>query len=87
MKRMVMLDHLPALASVPVIAHFKWTISPRDGRVLLYRVETDPTPQELNGPSGAGSIEVREARALYYELLPGTHSFQLSTTGCKLANV
>lgn len=87
MKQMVMLDHLPALASVPVIAHFKWTISPRDVRVLLYRVETDPTPQELNGPSGAGNIEILEARALYYELLPGTHSFQLSTTGCKLANV
>jgi hypothetical protein len=54
MKQMVTLDDLPALAGVPVIAHFKWTMSPRDGPVLLYRVETDPTPQELNGPSGGG---------------------------------
>jgi len=54
---------------------------------MLYRAETDPTPQELNGPSGEGSIEILESRALYYELLPGTHSFQLSTTGCKLVNV
>jgi hypothetical protein len=87
MKQMVTLDDLPALAGVPVIAHFKWTMSPREGRVLLYRVETDPTPQELNGPSGGGSIEILESPALYYELFPGTYSFQLSTTGCKLANV
>jgi hypothetical protein len=87
MKQLVTLDHLPALAGVPVIAQFRWTMSPRDGRVMLYRAETDPTPQELNGPSGEGSIEILESRALYYELLPGTHSFQLSTTGCKLANV
>jgi len=87
MKQMVILDHLPALAGVPVIAQFQWTMSPRDGRVLLYLEETDPTPQELNGPSGEGNIEILESRALYYELLPGTHSFQLSTTGCKLSNV
>jgi hypothetical protein len=87
MKQIVTLDHLPALAGVPVIAQFKWTISPRDGRVMLYRAETDTTPQELIGPSGEGSIEILESRALYYELLPGTHSFKLSTTGCKLVHV
>ena len=87
MKQMVTLDHLPALAGVPVIAQFKWTMSPRDGRVMLNRAETDPTPQELNGPSGEGNIEILGSRALYYELLPATNSFQLSTTGCKLANV
>jgi hypothetical protein len=87
MKQMITLDHLPALAGVPVIAQFKWTMSPRDGRVLLYRAETDPTPQELNGPSGEGSVEILKSRILYYELLSGTHSFQLSTTSCKLANV
>lgn len=87
MKQMMTLDHLPALPGITVIAQFKWTMSPTDGRVLLYRTETDPTPQELNGPSGEGSIEVLESRALYYELLSGTHRFQLSTTGCKLPNV
>ena len=81
------LDHMPALQGVPVIALFKWTIVPNEGRVLLYRTETDPAPQELKGASGTGSIDLQELRAVYYELLPGTHSFEMNIMSCRLANV
>ena len=84
MKQKVILDKLPAMPGMGVIARLKWTITPPEGRVLLYRTETDPTPQELNGPSGEGSIDIVEPRTIYYELLPGMRNIQMAITGCKL---
>jgi hypothetical protein len=87
MKQSVTLDQLPAVPGVSVIALFEWTIVPSEGHVLLYRTETDPAPQELKGSTGEGSIDILESRAVYYELLSGTRSFQMTITSCRLANI
>jgi hypothetical protein len=60
---------------------FKWEITPPEGGVLLYRTQTDPSPQELRGPSGEGSIEILEPRTIYCEFLPGTNNFKTYYVG------
>lgn len=79
MKIKIFLDRAPA--GLPCKVKFRWTITPPEGRVLLYRTETDPSPQELNGPSGEGIIEIVEPQTLYYEYLVGTSNCVFTPIG------
>ena len=72
------------MVSVPDMAvevFFHWEITPPQGRVLLYRTPTDPSPQSLVRPSGKGRAELVELRTLYYEFLPGLETFKFYTDG------
>jgi hypothetical protein len=50
------------ISETALVALFRWEITPPEGCVLLFRTETDPSPQELIGPAGEGSIELVEPR-------------------------
>jgi hypothetical protein len=65
------------ISETALVALFRWEITPPEGCVLLFRTETDPSPQELIGPAGEGSIELVEPRTVYFERLPGTEGFKL----------
>ena len=78
-----------ALLSIPdgvQEVFFRWEITPANGHVKLYRTPTDPAPQELIGPAGAGRTQVVERQTLYYELLPGSESFEIFADGWHFLN-